>query len=134
MVKKGSKGKGKAIDEEQTLKEIVNPEFVAMRQMQKQFPKPTTQEADLASLVEHGLLQEPTTHRSPIDRTSTDSWWLEQSGHNLSAVAAWERGSRMRQTCPTLLGETKDGLFLGETKLTESVSLTPNTISSRGLE
>ena len=56
MVKKGSMGMDKAIDEEQVLKEIVNPEFVAMRRMQMQFPKPTMQEADLDLLVAHGLL------------------------------------------------------------------------------
>lgn len=55
MVKKG---KGKVVDQEKTLKNIDNPEFMAIRKMQKQFPKPTTQEADLDLLVAHRLIQE----------------------------------------------------------------------------
>ena len=57
MVKK-NKGKGEFVDEEKTLKQIDNPEFMAMRRMQKQFLKPTTQEAELDLLVAHGLIQE----------------------------------------------------------------------------
>ena len=41
MVKK-NKGKGEFVDEEKTLKKIDNPEFMAMRRMQRQFPKPST--------------------------------------------------------------------------------------------
>jgi len=41
MVKR-NKGKGEFVDEEETLKQIDNPEFMAMRRMQKQFPKPMT--------------------------------------------------------------------------------------------
>jgi len=57
MVKK-NKGKGEFVDEEKTLKQIDNPEFMAMRRMQRQFPKPSTQEAELDLLVAHGLIQE----------------------------------------------------------------------------
>ena len=57
MVKK-NKGKGEFVDEDKTLKQIDNPEFMAMRRMQKQFLKPTTQEAELDLLVAHGLIQE----------------------------------------------------------------------------
>ena len=56
MVK--NKGKGEFVDEEKTLRQIDNPEFMAMRRMQKQFPKPTTQEAELDLLVAHGLIQD----------------------------------------------------------------------------
>ena len=56
MVK--NKGKGEFVDEEKTLRQIDNPEFMAMRRMQKQFPKPTTQEAELDLLVAHELIQE----------------------------------------------------------------------------
>jgi len=57
MVKK-NKGKGEFVDEEKTLKQIDNPEFMAMRRMQRQFSKPSTQEAELDLLVAHGLIQE----------------------------------------------------------------------------
>ena len=57
MVKK-NKGKGEFVDEEKTLKQIDNPKFMAMRRMQRQFPKPSTQEAELDLLVAHGLIQE----------------------------------------------------------------------------
>jgi len=55
MVKKG---KGKFVDEEETLEKIENSDFIAMRKMQKQFPKPSTQAAELDLLVAHGLIQE----------------------------------------------------------------------------
>ena len=55
MVKK-NKGKGEFVDEEKTFKQIDNPEFMAMRRMQRQFPKPSTQEAELDLLVAHGLI------------------------------------------------------------------------------
>ena len=46
MMKK-NKGKGEFVDKEKTLKQIDNPKFMAMRRMQRQFPKPSTQEAEL---------------------------------------------------------------------------------------
>ena len=57
MVKK-NKGKGKLVDQEKTLKQIDNPKFMAMRRMQRQFPKPLMQEAELDLLIAYGLIQE----------------------------------------------------------------------------
>ena len=56
VVKNKSKNKGKSVDEEASLKVIENTEFVAMRKMQRQLPKPSTSEAELDLLVAHGLL------------------------------------------------------------------------------
>ena len=58
VAKNKSKNKGKSVDEEASLKVIENTEFVAMRKMQRQLPKPSTSEAELDLLVAHGLLQE----------------------------------------------------------------------------
>lgn len=62
MVKSGAsksraKGKSAEVDEEQTLDVINNPDFLKMRALQKDWPTPTTSEADLGLLVAHGLLQ-----------------------------------------------------------------------------
>ena len=56
VAKNKSKNKSKSVDEEATLKVIENTEFVAMRKMQRQLPKPSTLEAELDLLVAHGLL------------------------------------------------------------------------------
>ncbi|XP_066333828.1 uncharacterized protein [Miscanthus floridulus] len=57
VAKNKSKNKGKSVDEEASLKVIENTEFVAMRKMQRQLPKPSTSEAELDLLVAHGLLR-----------------------------------------------------------------------------
>ena len=56
VAKNNSKNKSKSVDEEAALKVIENSEFVAMRKMQRNLPKPSTSEAELDLLVAHGLL------------------------------------------------------------------------------
>lgn len=73
----GEQEKESFIDEEETLREIQNPDFLAMRAAKNAWPEPMTVEKQLSDLVDDGLLQKcefadwkvPGEHRVPILNT-----------------------------------------------------------------